>query len=369
MTNHVDMVDPTLRYLGRFDPEIYFPVPSVQNREAILSLHTQKWSKTITGSVLKWVMRKTVGFTNAALQALCAHATIIALNSANKVFTLGFYKPEHTNNTYLGIWYKDYSSNRPVWLGNREKPIMDILAFSISSAGKLIVTSNRSDPIELYGGGNGTNMTAMLLNSGNFVVRETNINGSAGRILWESFDYPTNTLNPGMKLGVNYRNGRNRYLTSWFALNNFASGIFTLEWDPARHRLIVRRRRLVYWTNGDVKNYTNENSRLNVNEFENIVHKPHVLNFNYNLTYVSNGVEDYFSYSLIIDPKLSPERRKTLSLLRLKFNGDIYDPDHPDISQVSVIVITEAVNYGSSQVAGIIMRNLFGYQGISLMEM
>ncbi|CAI9772264.1 unnamed protein product [Fraxinus pennsylvanica] len=155
----------------------------------------------------------------------------------------------------------------------------------MSSAGKLIITSNGSDPIELYAGGNGTNMTAKLLNSGNFVVM---------------------------------------------------NGIFTLEWDPARHRLIVKRRGLVYWTSGDLKNYTDENSRLNVKEFENIVMKPDVFNFNYNFTYVSNGVEDYFSYSLIIDPKLTSERQKTVSGLRLKFNGDIYDMKSLMIAPVSL---------------------------------
>ncbi|CAI9772263.1 unnamed protein product [Fraxinus pennsylvanica] len=120
--------------------------------------------------------------------------------------------------------------------------------------------------------------------------------------------------------------GENLSLTSWSADHNFASGIFTLEWDPARHRLIVKRRRLVYWTSGDLKNYTDENSRLNVKEFENIVvPQPNIFNLNYNFTYVSNGVEDYFSYSLIIDPKLTSENRNTVSGLRLKFNGDIYD--------------------------------------------
>ncbi|CAI9772261.1 unnamed protein product [Fraxinus pennsylvanica] len=257
-----------------------------------------------------------------------------SLVSANKVFTLGFYKPKDTNNTYLGIWYTDsVYPNYPVWLGNREKPIMDNSGIlTISSAGELIIiTSNRSDPIELYAGGNGTNITATLLNTGNFVVREMNINGSEGRILWESFDYPTDTLIAGMKLGVNHRTGRNWSLTSWFNETNPASGAFTLQWDPGTRRLIVLRRGLAYWTSGDLKNYTDENSRLNVKEFENIVMKPDVFNLNYNFTNVSNGVEDYFSYSLIIDPELTPERRKIISGWRLAYNGDISDHERPMI--------------------------------------
>lgn len=78
-TNRPDAIDPALRRPGRFDREIYFPLPSVKDREAILTLHTQKWPKQISGSLLKWVARRTVGFAGADLQALCTQAAIIAL--------------------------------------------------------------------------------------------------------------------------------------------------------------------------------------------------------------------------------------------------------------------------------------------------
>ncbi|XP_009591845.1 uncharacterized protein [Nicotiana tomentosiformis] len=78
-TNRPDSVDPALRRPGRFDREIYFPLPSVKDREAILSLHTKKWPKPVSGPVLKWIASKTVGFAGADLQALCTQAAIIAL--------------------------------------------------------------------------------------------------------------------------------------------------------------------------------------------------------------------------------------------------------------------------------------------------
>ncbi|MCD7468093.1 hypothetical protein HAX54_005891 [Datura stramonium] len=78
-TNRPDAVDPALRRPGRFDREIYFPLPSVKDRESILSLHTKKWPKPVSGPVLKWIARKTVGFAGADLQALCTQAAIIAL--------------------------------------------------------------------------------------------------------------------------------------------------------------------------------------------------------------------------------------------------------------------------------------------------
>ncbi|XP_048130088.1 uncharacterized protein LOC115755050 isoform X3 [Rhodamnia argentea] len=78
-TNRPDAVDPALRRPGRFDREIYFPLPSLEDRAAILALHTQKWPKPVLGSLLRWIAGKTAGFAGADLQALCTQAAIIAL--------------------------------------------------------------------------------------------------------------------------------------------------------------------------------------------------------------------------------------------------------------------------------------------------
>ncbi|XP_042500015.1 uncharacterized protein LOC122078194 [Macadamia integrifolia] len=78
-TNRPEAVDPALRRPGRFDREIYFPLPSVEDRAAILSLHTQRWPKPASGSLLQWVAKETAGFAGADLQALCTQAAMIAL--------------------------------------------------------------------------------------------------------------------------------------------------------------------------------------------------------------------------------------------------------------------------------------------------
>ncbi|XP_022851137.1 receptor-like serine/threonine-protein kinase SD1-8 isoform X1 [Olea europaea var. sylvestris] len=124
-----------------------------------------------------------------------------------------------------------------------------------------------------------------------------------------------------MKLGVNHRTGRNWHLTSRFGEDNPASGAFTLEWDPGTRMLIVRRRGLIYWTSGNLKDYTNQSLRLNVKEFENIP-KPDFEDFNYNLTNVSNGVEDHFRYSRITYPTAI---HGPLSGWQLSYNWDIFD--------------------------------------------
>ncbi|GAB4846497.1 hypothetical protein Ancab_025502 [Ancistrocladus abbreviatus] len=78
-TNRPDAVDPALRRPGRFDREIYFPLPSTKDRASILALHTRKWPKPVGGPLLQWIATRTAGFAGADLQALCAQAAIAAL--------------------------------------------------------------------------------------------------------------------------------------------------------------------------------------------------------------------------------------------------------------------------------------------------
>lgn len=42
-TNRPDAIDPALRRPGRFDREFYFPLPSLEAREKILTIMTKKW--------------------------------------------------------------------------------------------------------------------------------------------------------------------------------------------------------------------------------------------------------------------------------------------------------------------------------------
>ncbi|CAL5429366.1 unnamed protein product [Camellia sinensis] len=140
-----------------------------------------------------------------------------------------------------GIWYTNDSTSSKVWVGNRNTPIANNSGvLTIDNAGNLIITHIGGGPIELYGAQTNTNISATLLDSGNFIMTEVNNNGSNKRVLWESFDYPADTLLPGMKLGVNHQTGQNWSLTSWLGRLIPALGTVTLEWDPSERRLIVK---------------------------------------------------------------------------------------------------------------------------------
>ncbi|XP_073366668.1 uncharacterized protein [Aegilops tauschii subsp. strangulata] len=78
-TNRPDAIDPALRRPGRFDREIYFPLPTLEARSAILSLHTKNWPSPISGTFLSAVASQTIGYAGADLQAICTQAALNAL--------------------------------------------------------------------------------------------------------------------------------------------------------------------------------------------------------------------------------------------------------------------------------------------------
>ncbi|GAY53027.1 hypothetical protein CUMW_146300 [Citrus unshiu] len=65
-----------------------------------------------------------------------------------------------------------------------------------------------------------------LLDSGNLVLRGERDGGSE-TYLWQSFDYPSDTLLPGMKLGWDLKTGLERRITSWKSSDDPSPGDFT----------------------------------------------------------------------------------------------------------------------------------------------
>jgi hypothetical protein len=68
------------------------------------------------------------------------------------------------------------------------------------------------------------------LESGNLVVEDGNDDGP-DKYLWQSFDYPCDTLLPGMKLGRNLASGFDWFLSSWKSTDDPAHGDFTFRID------------------------------------------------------------------------------------------------------------------------------------------
>ncbi|TXG67195.1 hypothetical protein EZV62_008470 [Acer yangbiense] len=153
------------------------------------------------------------------------------LVSSPEIFELGFFSPGNSTKRYLGIWYKK-SPETVVWVANRNNPINDRQGvLTIINYGNLVLlnktksiiwSSNTSIKVE--------NPVAQLLDSGNLVLKDNFSTGSES-YLWQSFDYPSDTLLPGMKLGWDLKTGEERYLTSWKSPDDPSYGYFTYRLD------------------------------------------------------------------------------------------------------------------------------------------
>ncbi|KAI3710374.1 hypothetical protein L2E82_40153 [Cichorium intybus] len=115
-------------------------------------------------------------------------------------------------------------------LTNRDTPIT-------SSSGKLTIVENGNavlvDKAEtaVWSSNQSTvvaNTVAQLLDNGNFVLRPEN-DENPENYIWQSFDYPTDTLLPEMKLGWDRKSGLNRFLRSWKTNDNPASGDYSFK--------------------------------------------------------------------------------------------------------------------------------------------
>jgi len=69
---------------------------------------------------------------------------------------------------------------------------------------------------------------AQLLDSGNLIL----VRKRSRKIVWQSFDYPTNIRLPGMKLGLDRKLGIDRFLTSWRSADDPGIGDFSLRINP-----------------------------------------------------------------------------------------------------------------------------------------
>ncbi|KAI3702929.1 hypothetical protein L6452_28683 [Arctium lappa] len=186
----------------------------------------------------------TAADTISANQTIRNEETIL---SAQQTFELGFFNPKNSTNWYVGIWYKRLSpgTRTVIWVANRNSPLSDNSGeLSLTLQGILVIRNATGDTI--WSSAN-TSLPSVrkpvgqLLDTGNFIVQEEN--GSPENPIWQSFDFPTDTLVAGMKLGKDLVTGLERYLTSWKSENDPSLGDYTLLVDTKGYpQMIIRYR-------------------------------------------------------------------------------------------------------------------------------
>ncbi|KAI3824731.1 hypothetical protein L1987_06202 [Smallanthus sonchifolius] len=131
---------------------------------------------------------------------------------------------------------------------------------------------------------NFTATTVVLLDDGNLVLR---YGSNSTPPIWQSFDHPTHTLLPGMKLLYNKRTNTKQVLTSWKSTEDPSVGLFSLEIDIDKKQYVLKWNRSVdYWASGS---WDGQIFSL-IPEMR--------LNYIYDFSYIDDENESYFTYSL-----------------------------------------------------------------------
>ncbi|KAK9059752.1 hypothetical protein SSX86_020456 [Deinandra increscens subsp. villosa] len=150
------------------------------------------------------------------------------LVSKEKMFQLGFFSRGKSKNRYLGMWYKKISYGTVVWVANRETPITDRSGMlKLSRHGDLVILGSHNRTVWSSNSSvfNNPVVVVQLLDTGNLVVWNKN------SVIWQSFDYPGDTILPGMKFGKDLVTGLERFMTSWKSTDDPSIGEYTYILD------------------------------------------------------------------------------------------------------------------------------------------
>ncbi|GKV48275.1 hypothetical protein SLEP1_g55097 [Rubroshorea leprosula] len=185
----------------------------------------------VSNRVLLFFASLVIFFPTISLSIRTLTATNSATNdqtliSSGDVFELGFFSSGGSDKWFVGVWYKNIPEKTYVWVANRDNPLSNSSgAFKVVDQNIVLLDQNQ----KLVWSSNttrGINTVAELLDSGNLVLREAE---DPNNYLWQSFDFPTDTILPAMKLGWDLNTGFERYLTSWRSSADPSSGDFSLK--------------------------------------------------------------------------------------------------------------------------------------------
>ncbi|XP_031281346.1 receptor-like serine/threonine-protein kinase SD1-8 [Pistacia vera] len=178
--------------------------------------------------------------TISSSQSLSEGRTLV---SKDQTFELGFFSPGSSKNRYLGIWYKKIPVQTVVWVANRLNPINDSSGMlMINRTGNLVLMSQSTS---IVWSANLTKVSSsavvQLLDSGNLVLRDEQ-DGNLGTYLWQSFDYPSDTLIAEMKLEWDLKTGFERRISAWRSPDDPSPGDFTWGIELQENPEIIMRK-------------------------------------------------------------------------------------------------------------------------------
>ncbi|AQK43656.1 G-type lectin S-receptor-like serine/threonine-protein kinase At2g19130 [Zea mays] len=212
------------------------------------------------------------------------------LVSANGKFALGFFQLQPGSSYYLGIWFDEVPVLTPVWTANRDNPVSNSTSpeLTISGDGNMAVVLAESGTTTVWSTSTEANATsndtvAVLLDSGNLVLRSSS---NSSLVFWESFDYPTDTQLPGVKIGWDKVTGLDRRLVSRKNSVDLSSGLYSSTMGHDGVARMLWNSSAVYWSSTWTGGFFSAIPEMSAGS--------PLANF----TFVDNAREVYFTYNI-----------------------------------------------------------------------
>ncbi|KAG9452832.1 hypothetical protein H6P81_005736 [Aristolochia fimbriata] len=210
------------------------------------------------------------------------------LVSPGNNFALGFFSPGNSTRRYVGIWYYKIPVQTLVWVANREASISDTSGvLTIGDDGNLVISDDDSRKTTLWSTNTSEssgNSTASLSDSGNLILRDNN----SGKNIWQSFDYPTDTFLPGMRLGLDIQTRTQKMYTSWKSPDDPATGTYSLTADTEGvAQVVVWNETERYWRSGP----------WNGEAFTGLADQKPMYLFGFRLSYDDQNGNKFFSFT------------------------------------------------------------------------
>ncbi|KAI3520122.1 hypothetical protein L1887_09346 [Cichorium endivia] len=226
--------------------------------------------------------------TCAAVDTISANQNITdgeTIVSAGDKFEMGFFSPGTSRNRYVGIWYMKIAIRTVVWVANTETPLNDTSGvFKVSQGALQILSGNNSEiwSSNSSASDRASGLVAQLSDTGNLVLSEQ------GNVIWQSFDYPGNTLLSGMRIGVDLITGKERYLRSWKSDNDPSAGRFVFGVNANGYPQLLEREDMVPESRFGPWNGVTFNGMPDLGENAIFTHQ-----------FVFNESEIYYEYALV----------------------------------------------------------------------
>ncbi|KAF6159057.1 hypothetical protein GIB67_032674 [Kingdonia uniflora] len=157
--------------------------------------------------------------------------------SPSEAFELGFFSPENSTNRFVGIWYHKIPVQTAVWVANRDTPLFDKSGvLTVGNNGNIVISNGVGEFVWSTNVSFIENTTASLLDSGNLVLTDLSSPNEdlsrSNKSLWQSFDHPTDTFLPGMRVALNVEEGKQHIFRSWKSQSDPSTGNFSMGLDP-----------------------------------------------------------------------------------------------------------------------------------------